>query len=220
MTALPDPVPLSHHRARIAQYLRGIAFPPGSVAARIIDERRPDRDSFDPLRPSLVLWSCAAGNGELEDALPVSAAFDLFDRFLMLHDELAGDSAPVVERWGLGQSLNAGDALYAMAFRSLANDAAQPGRRLSTARLVAEAVLGAIEIRDEIARNAVLTRAALRAGAVIAGLSEGTIDAFAKAGSLLETDPAAAVATVHAFVTAEALADFEEVARYVARRAA
>jgi hypothetical protein len=220
MTALPDPVPLSHHRARIAQYLRGIAFPPGSVAARIIDERRPDRDSFDPLRPSLVLWSCAAGNGELEDALPVSAAFDLFDRFLMLHDELAGDSAPVVERWGLGQSLNAGDALYAMAFRSLANHAAQPGRRLSTARHVAEAVLGAIEIRDEIARNAVLTRAALRAGAVIAGLSEGTIDAFAKAGSLLETDPAAAVATVHAFVPAEALADFEEVARYVARRAA
>lgn len=219
MTALRDPVPLSQHRARIAQYLRGIAFPPGSVAATIIDERRADENSGDFMRPSLVLWSCAAGNGALEDALPVAAAFDLFDRFFRLHDQLAGESAPAVARWGLGQSLNAGDALYAVAFRTLANEAAHPERRLRTARLVAEAVLGAIEERDETARNARLTRAALAAGAILAGSSEAATDAFAEAGWLLEVDPEAALAPLRGFVASGALGDFEEVARYVARRA-
>jgi hypothetical protein len=219
MTELRDPVPLGQHRARVAQYLRGIAFPPGSVAASIIDERRPGRDDRDALRPSLVLWSCDAGFGNLADALPVSASFDLFDRFLILHDELAGDCAPSVLRWGLGQSLNAGDALYALAFRSLAHDASEPERRLRTARLVAEAVLDAIEERDEVVRNAVLTRAALGAGAVIAGAQEPAVEAYAHAGWLLETDPPAAASALRAFAPPNALADFEEVARYVARRA-
>ena len=77
-----------------------------------------------------VLWACAAQTRDLADALPVAAAFDLFDRFMLLHDELADESAATVARWGLGQSLNAGDALYALAFRTLASDVQHPQRRL------------------------------------------------------------------------------------------
>lgn len=220
MTALRDQIPLSHHRARVAQYLRGIAFPAGSVAARIIDERLPERTSDDSLRPGLLLWSCDAGGGDLADALPVAAAFDLFDRFLMLHEELADESAPAIASWGLGQSLNAGDALYALAFRSLAHEARNPERRLETARLVAGAVLEAIEARGSAARDAVMTGAALQAGAVIAGAPGKVVTAFARAGRLMAAQPTAAVALLRPCVARAALADFEEVAHYVARRTA
>ncbi len=222
MTALRDPIPLGKHRASIAGYLRGVVFPAGSVAAQIIDERLPANGAADPLRPSLVLWACAAGKGNLVDALPVAAAFDLFDRFLLLHDELANESsAATVARWGLGQSLNAGDALYAMAFRCLASDVSEPSRRLATARLVGQAVLEAIAHgTDDARRSAVLTSAAMEAGAVIAGAPEPVVRRFVEAGVLLTTDPMAAVTVVWPYTAREDLAAFEEVARYVAQRAA
>ena len=222
MTAIRDPIPLGNHRASIARYLRGIALPAGSVAARIIEERLPADDAADPLRPSLVLWACAAANGNLADALPVAAAFDLFDRFLLLHDELANESAAdAVARWGVGQSLNAGDALYALAFRCLASDVLEPSPRLATARLVGQAVLEAIgHSTDGARRSAVLTSAAMEAGAVIARAPEPVLRRFIEAGVLLTTDPMAAVTVLWPYTPREDLAAFEEVARYVAQRAA
>lgn len=152
--------------------------------------------------------------------MPVAAAFDLFDRFLMLHSELTNETATVAERWGLGQSLNAGDAFLALAFRSLADDVANPAYRLLAAQLVAQAVLEAIDENLELRRNARLTAAALCAGAVVAGGAERTARAFESAGRLLIDDPARAACALRAHVSAENLAGFEEVARYVARRAA
>jgi hypothetical protein len=219
MTATNDPIPLGHHRARIARYLRGVTFPDHSVAARIIEERLPSEYIVDPVRPSLVLWACAAGDGNLEDAVPVAAAFDLFDRFLLLHDELADEVAGTVERWGLGQSLNAGDALYALAFRSLASDVLNSAGRLEAARLVGQAVLAAIEQGDRDARNGVLTAAAMNAGAVIARAPQHVSQAFADAGRLLATrDANRASAALRHCTSRDDLTVFEEVARYVAGR--
>ena len=237
MTALRDPIPLGNHRACIARYLREIVSSTGSagsVAARIIEERLDERYAGDAVRPSLVLWACTAGNGNVADALPVAAAFDLFDRFLLLHDELADESAiATVARWGLGQSLNAGDALYALAFRSLASDVSEPSGRLRTARLVGQAVLEAIaKSGDNIARGAVLTAAALEAGAVIAGSPDSVARAYAEAGRLLSeaavcSDPSLAqrasrraVAALRRHALPDDVAAFEEVACYVARQAA
>ena len=221
MTVIRDAVPLGNHRASIARYLRGITFPGRSVAARIIEERVPSEYVLDPIRPSLLLWACAACDGSLGDALPVAAAFDLFDRFLLLHDELADESATIATRWGLGQSLNAGDALYALAFRSLASDVSNPRPRLEAARLVGQAVLEAIERGDgDAARDAVLTAAALEAGAVIAQAPEKLTQAFADAGRCLALrDPSGAVAGLRDVIAHDDLAVLEEVARYVARRA-
>ncbi len=221
MTVIHDAVPLGNHRASIARYLRGITFPGRSVAARIIEERVPSEYVLDPIRPSLLLWACAACDGNLGDALPVAAAFDLFDRFLLLHDELADESAAIAARWGLGQSLNAGDALYALAFRSLASDVSNARPRLEAARLVGQAVLEAIEQGEgDAARDAVLTAAALKAGAVIAEAPEKLTHAFADAGRCLSLrDPSGAVSGLRDVIGHDDLAVLEEVARYVARRA-
>jgi hypothetical protein len=219
MTTRLGPIPLSDHRACLEQYLRGITFPPTSVAGRIIEERSAQCYACDPLRPGLVMWACAASGGEVADALPVAAAFDLFDRFLVLHDELSDESAESAARWGLGQSLNAGDALYALAFRTLASDVVNPDRRLRSARLVGNAVLEAIEGDDDRSRSAALTGAALRAGAVIAGASDDVARSFERAGRLLGTAPQEAVAALRDCTPQADLVLFEEVASYVAQRA-
>jgi hypothetical protein len=220
MAALRGSYPLGNHRARLAQYLRGIVLSSDTVAGHIIGERRSGAYASDPVRPALVLWACDSLRGDLTDALPVAAAFDLFDRFLMLHEELTREPAPAVARWGLGQSLNAGDALYALAFRCLASDVCNAGTRLETARLVAQAVLEAVEERDEAARSAALTGSALQAGAVIAGAGERIAGEFRAAGRSLVVNPGGAVAALAQRISAEDALAFEAVARYVARRVA
>jgi hypothetical protein len=220
MAALRDPVPLTDHRARLARYLGDVRFSSATVAGRIIEERRPARDARNPVRPALVLWACEARSGKLADAVPVGAAFDLFDEFLLLHEELTRDSSTVAH-WGLGQSLNAGDALYALAFRTLAADVLNPMRRLEAARLVGEAVLEAIACDgDEPGRAAVLTGAALRCGAVIGGASERVAGAFLEAGRLLILDPSAAVTPIRRYASAPALTEFESIAAHLAERVA
>ena len=233
MTLLPAAIPLSAHRARVVEYLRGIDFSFTAVAGRIIEERLVGAYVRDPDRPALVLWACAANQPDLTDALPVAAAVDLFDRFMLLHDELADESSSTTARWGLGQSLNAGDALYAVAFRTLASGVLNPARRLRAARLVGQAVLEAIERSDGAsAAEAGLTGAALEAGAVVGGAGNGAARSFARAGRLLgraarAADPTLAQQTARQAVGAlrrhagrDDLELFEEVALHVARRAA
>ncbi len=212
-------LPLGEYRARVLEYLRGMTLPFRSVAGAIIEERRVAELDHLMLRPNLVLWACRACGGAQDatgDALPVAAAFDLFDRFMLLHDELVEEdetTAPgeraessVVARWGLGQSLNAGDALYAMALRALAQDVGNPERRLRVASLVSRAVLEAIagrtsdiergprgrqsdgllaRVRSVRRRSAALTGAALEAGALIAGANAEVCRGFNRAGRLL-----------------------------------
>jgi hypothetical protein len=226
------PLPLDEHRAKVARYLRGLDLSFAAVAGRIIAERLPPHGASDPVRPSLVLWACAANGSGLADALPVAAAFALFDRFMVLHGELADGAASTVARWGLGQSLNAGDALFALAFRTLASDVHDPRRRLEAARLVGQAVLEAIELSDELAAHAVLTGAALHAGAVVGGADSPVAESFARAGRLIGKSAAAgdavlaetlgrrAVEALRGWAPPEHLRAFEEVAVYVAQRAA
>jgi hypothetical protein len=219
-----ESLPLGEHRARLLEYLRGISLPVGSVAATIIAERRQTDLEQLMLRPNLVLWAYAACGGTAQtsrDALAVAAAFDLFDRFMLLHDELVEEKD--VARWGLGQSLNAGDALYAMALRALAQDVVDPQRRLSVASLVTRAVLEAIEgrtndiergargsrvddgllarVRSMRRRSAALTGAALEAGALLAGANAPVRRAFNRAGRLV-----AAAADSHEPLLAQRLA--------------
>ncbi len=226
-------LPLDEHRANVARYLRGLDFSFEAAGGRIIAERLLPDGARDPVRPSLVLWACAANASDVADALPVAAAFALFDRFMVLHGELADSSAPTVARWGLGQSLNAGDALFALAFRTLASDVRHPQRRLSAARLVGEAVLEAIELSDDgVAAPAALTGAALHAGAIVGGADEQVAQRFARAGRLIGKSAGAgdtglaerfgreAVAELRGHAAPKDLRAFEEVAVYVAKRAA
>jgi hypothetical protein len=226
-------IPLSAHRASLERYLGEIVFPFNSVAGRIIAERLPIAYARDPVRPCLLLWACEVNGGEIADALPVAVAFDLFDRFMLLHDELADVGADTIVRWGLGQSLNAGDALYALAFRTLASDVGNPVCRLQVARLAGEAVLEAIEDRGgAMEGRCALTGAALQAGAIIGGANADVALAFAQAGRSLgmasETNDRqsaqqfalASIGALRPCTREEDLDVFAEVALYVARQAA
>jgi geranylgeranyl pyrophosphate synthase len=205
-----EPLPLGDYRARILQYLQGITLPLRSTAWTIIERSTAESEARTLLRPTLVLWACEACKGSLSEALPVAAAVDLFDRFMSLHDELVADASDgqaesLVARWGLGQSLNAGDALYALALRTLAQDAIDAPRRAAVASILGRAVLEAIEgrtsdvdrevrgerdgllqqVRSIRRRGATLTGAAMAAGAMVAGADEAVVRSFERAGRLL-----------------------------------
>ncbi len=220
------------HLDGVENYLRGVAFSFTSVARRIIEDRMALTRNEDGLRPWLVLWSCSAQHGDQSDAVPVAAAFDLFDRFMLLHRELAEDCAPAATRWGLGQSLNAGDALCAIAFRMLAGDVRNPSRRLATAAIVGSAILEAIERSDRTAQSSALTAAALQAGAVIGGATPDAVARYAQAGRFLGAALEAhestrtpqliaqATAQIRSVTAPQFVQSFEEVAFEIAGRAA
>ncbi|MBV8149296.1 MAG: hypothetical protein JO092_09415 [Candidatus Eremiobacteraeota bacterium] len=170
--------PLAEHRAHLREYLRKIALPFQSDAGSIVRERLADEREEELIRPSLALWACTACGGNERFAAPIAAAIYLFQRSMQLHDELAEGRGSA--RWGLGQSLNAGDALYAIAFRTLAENVGDPRRRLAAARLVARAVLEAIEERP-----GAMTSAALAAGAIVAGAPESVRCRLSRIGRLL-----------------------------------
>ncbi len=75
------------------------------------------------LRPSLVLFSCEALGGELGKALPLACALELVHNFSLVHDDIQdGDEfrrgRPTAWKvFGVGQAINAGDALLALALR-------------------------------------------------------------------------------------------------------
>ncbi len=231
MGSLSQAAVLADYRSALQAYCNGVDLAFDSVAGQIIAHRRAPRYAGDSLRALLVLWACAANGGDLTDALPVAAAFDLFDRFMLLHDELADEQAESIARWGLGQSLNAGDALYAVGFRCLANDVIDPQRRLHAAQIVAEAVLAAVGARSNDRKGeAELTAAALSAGAVIAGASQERCDAFARAGHALgaafeyagskdaERSAMQSAELVRGCLDGENFNEYLEAARYIARR--
>ncbi|MBI93462.1 MAG: polyprenyl synthetase family protein [Candidatus Latescibacterota bacterium] len=77
-------------------------------------------------RPALVLLACEALGGDLNQALRTAAAFEMFQSFALLHDDIEDDSEmrrgkPCCHRTlGVPLSINVGDALYAKVFEVLA----------------------------------------------------------------------------------------------------
>lgn len=70
------------------------------------------------LRPSLCLLTCEALGGKRESALNTAAALELFQDWILIHDDIEDDSdlrrgQPVLhKRYGVPLSINAGDALH------------------------------------------------------------------------------------------------------------
>ncbi len=87
------------------------------------------------LRPCLVLFACEALGGEIKRALPLAAALELVHNFSLVHDDIQdGDEfrrgRPTAwKRFGVGQAINAGDALLVLALQvALAADLPHPAR--------------------------------------------------------------------------------------------
>lgn len=77
------------------------------------------------IRPLLVLLCCASVGVEWRIALPAAAAVELVHNFSLVHDDIQ-DQSPLRrsrrtlwKRWGVAQAINAGDALFALAFIAL-----------------------------------------------------------------------------------------------------
>tara|TARA_B100001123_G_scaffold341468_1_gene387212 strand:- start:34 stop:1086 length:1053 start_codon:yes stop_codon:yes gene_type:complete len=77
-------------------------------------------------RPALVLLSCEVMGGDINQAVRTAAAFEMFQSFALLHDDIEDDSEvrrgkPCIHKLhGIPLSVNIGDALYAKVFEMLA----------------------------------------------------------------------------------------------------
>jgi len=73
------------------------------------------------VRAAMCMLCCAAVGGQADTAAPAAAALEMLHGFTLLHDDVADQDAtrrgrPTVwRRWGVGQAVTAGDALYALA---------------------------------------------------------------------------------------------------------
>lgn len=74
------------------------------------------------VRPLLMLLCCEAQGGDWRQALPAAAAIELLHNFTLIHDDIEDGDRQRRGRetlwvlWGVPQALNAGDALFALAY--------------------------------------------------------------------------------------------------------
>ncbi len=162
------------------------------------------------VRAGMCCLSCEAAGGEAAAAAPAAAAFELLHSFTLLHDDVAdGDPVrrgrPTVwRRWGIGQAVTAGDALFALANLALAGPETSEARGADTSaalRELNEATLAVCEgqqldisyegradvaVDDYLAmierKTAALFAGACASGARIGGASEERREALRRFG--------------------------------------
>ena len=84
------------------------------------------------LRPILLLLTTEAQGGEWQYALPAAAALELLHNFTLIHDDIEDrdtrrrGKATLWSIWGVPQAINAGDALFTLAYRALIDLRSQP----------------------------------------------------------------------------------------------
>lgn len=100
------------------------------------------------IRPVICLLACAACGGDPHQALPAAAALELLHNFSLLHDDIEDNSATRRHRpaawalFGLAQAINAGDAMFSLAYKALL--------RLSDRGLPADRVLRVVRVVDDM----------------------------------------------------------------------
>ena len=103
------------------------------------------------VRAAMCLLSCEAVGGGAETAAPAAAAVELMHSFTLLHDDIADSDdirrgRPTVWRkWGVGQAVTAGDALFALANIAAAQLEAEPETVRSVLAELNEATLAVCE---------------------------------------------------------------------------
>ena len=77
------------------------------------------------IRPLMVLLAAASSGGDWQRALPAAAAVELVHNFSLIHDDIQ-DQSPlrrgrltVWKKWGVAQAINAGDAMFTLAFLAI-----------------------------------------------------------------------------------------------------
>lgn len=84
-----------------------------------------DKPTGKRLRPTLMLLCNEAAGGDMQKALPAAAAVELLHNFSLIHDDIQDNSPtrhnrPTVwQVWGIANAINAGDALFTLAYSAL-----------------------------------------------------------------------------------------------------
>jgi geranylgeranyl diphosphate synthase, type I len=111
-----------------------------------LDGRAVDRGKR--MRPAVALLAAGAAGGEPRTAAPVGAALELLHNFTLIHDDVQDESPTRRHRptvwslWGVGQAINAGDALAAIAHLPL--------YRLASSGVTADLSLRLLEAFDRM----------------------------------------------------------------------
>jgi geranylgeranyl diphosphate synthase type I len=83
------------------------------------------RESGKFIRSTLCLLSCQAVGGDMSQVLPAATAVELIHNFSLIHDDIEDASderhhRPTVWKlWGQSQAINAGDAMFTLAYVAL-----------------------------------------------------------------------------------------------------
>lgn len=162
------------------------------------------------LRPALCIVSCEAFGGTLSQALDAACALEMVHAFSLIHDDLPAldnddlrRGKPTVHRaFDEATAILAGDALFALAFQTLANIGASP---LTKARCIARLAVAsgsrglaggeALDLASEgkpvtvedvtaihLLKTAALISASCVIGALLAGASDEDVEIIASAG--------------------------------------
>ncbi len=161
------------------------------------------------IRPALVLLaaSVAGRPGAAEATAPAAAAVELLHNFSLIHDDIEdGDTLrrgrPTLWKvWGIAQSINTGDAMFAMAHQALLLSAAPADPLLRAIKVFEAMCVGltrgqhldiSFEQRTDVTvaeylemiagKTAALTEACCEIGAILGGSDDGQIAALARFG--------------------------------------
>ncbi len=101
------------------------------------------------IRPLLLLLTSAAAGGVWRNALPAAAAVELVHNFSLIHDDIEDNSPMRRGRpsvwyvWGIPQAINAGDAMFTLAYLSMfqLEEVASPAIALQGLRILHETCL-------------------------------------------------------------------------------
>ena len=83
------------------------------------------KESGKFIRSTLCLLSCQAAGGDVSQVMPAAAAIELIHNFSLIHDDIEDASyerhhRPTVWKlWGQSQAINAGDAMFTLAYLAL-----------------------------------------------------------------------------------------------------
>ena len=176
-----------------------------------LDPRVVDRGKR--IRPEVALLAAGATGGDPRAAAPVAAALELLHNFTLIHDDVQDESPTRRHRptvwslWGVGQAINAGDALFAVAHLPLYGLATRGVSAALTLRLLEAfdrmtiAVVAGqtldlgFEARPDVApgdylemiagKTAAIVRYAAWAGALLGGADETAASRWAEFGLAL-----------------------------------
>jgi geranylgeranyl diphosphate synthase type I len=113
---------LQHDEAALATHYGMLHYHLGWVDEQLRPQNFP---AGKRLRPMLCLLACAEVGGDPGQALAAGAALEILHNFSLIHDDIEdGDELrrhrPTVWKvWGVPQAINAGDAMFTLAFAAM-----------------------------------------------------------------------------------------------------